>query len=95
MVEYIDKDKSLKELLDWCAIYGYGGLSTNDIKRIFRDNIQTADVRENVKGKWLHTGNDDYSHSGYFMCSECGATYVTGGNYCSNCGACMRGGDAK
>lgn len=53
------------------------------------DAAPSADVRENVKGKWEPRG-------GYYYCSQCGARYEWGGyfstNFCSNCGADMRGG---
>lgn len=54
----------------------------------------TADVRENVKGKWKieYTGDgwNDYID---VTCTNCGKTIKRGEpyNFCPNCGADMRG----
>lgn len=69
-------------------------IEANDIER-----IPAADVRENVRGKWIHT--DAFPHKVY--CSVCFATYLRNEkwaaelpitlhpNFCPNCGADMRG----
>jgi len=49
--------------------------------------IPAADVRENVRGKWIHWARSD-------ECSVCGyntGKYEMGSNFCPNCGADMRG----
>ena len=50
--------------------------------------IPTADVRENVKGRWI-----DYRENRwiYARCSECGTVHDTKTNFCPYCGADMRG----
>lgn len=57
------------------------------------ETLPTADVRENVHGKWLMS---DESKLRPYMCSRCGSLYdvdtVMGKivwNYCPNCGAVM------
>ena len=61
--------------------------------------VPAADVRENVRGKWIHT--DASPHKVY--CSVCFGTYLHNEkwaaelpitlhpNFCPNCGADMRG----
>ena len=56
---------------------------------------EVADVRENVRGEWV-----DFSMSIKGVpteaCGVCGEWSLgMGKNYCPNCGADMRGGDAK
>ena len=67
------------------------------------DDIPTADVRENVRGKWID-GKVKHIKNGELRnvreCSECGSSYFVYDNYnsvdeipnfCPNCGADMRG----
>lgn len=49
----------------------------------------SADVRENVKGKWLQDKHDEAGY-GYFDCSVCGADFYDVYDFCPNCGADMR-----
>lgn len=92
MAKYIDAE-ALKELFaDSAAL-------CNDI-----DEFPAADVRENRHGWWIDDMPWIEQHHSLrkgltYRCSECGhrtgtykhKTY----NYCPNCGADMRGGDAK
>lgn len=48
MAEYIDREAARKELLDWCIITGYGGLTKYDVHTAL-DNISAADVVEVVR----------------------------------------------
>ena len=74
---------------DWYQCYGYRS-STCDTVTALRA-LPTADVRENLYGKWeqLRVG---------CRCSECFAIYIIpdspvkfGLNFCPNCGARMEG----
>ena len=48
------------------------------------DYVPAADVRENVKARWIDMGD-------HLLCSGCGAThYGADKNFCPNCGADMR-----
>ena len=77
MSRYIEKDALLEifKALKWdasCSIV---------------EDMQTADVRENVHGEWIA---DFFS----WICSNCGCTVEDKKptwNYCPNCGADMRG----
>ena len=71
------------------------------------DNAPAADVRENKRGKWISVFDDetiipikDGAPQGCCYCSVCGDLLVASdeyevkGNFCPNCGADMREGDA-
>ena len=92
MKRYIDAD----ELIEFFAGYpDYVEFDCGDIKSIINEQ-DTADVRENVKGRWLpqdhNKTNGMMSTAVYYLpeCSVCGhcANYT---NFCPNCGADMRG----
>ena len=96
MSRYIDADK-LKIIYASKDIEKYA-----DAFNKLVDNIPTADVRENVKGKWIEDNSREKSMM--WRCSVCGriAYYPTigqrksykkhcGYNFCPNCGADMRG----
>lgn len=83
---YIDAD-ALKEY------FSYSASLCEDI-----DKFPTADVRENVKGKWIQKSKPlDFCTYWWYECSECGSkppndryghpNYLT--DYCPNCGAKM------
>jgi len=63
------------------------------------DAQPTADVRENVKGKWIIKTDGFVIKRVWGVCSECGNTLDFSGvnagrgdaNFCPNCGADMRG----
>lgn len=50
----------------------------------------TADVRENVRGDWIHI-SDGYCD--FLKCSQCGKATDSKSNYCPNCGAEMKRGN--
>ena len=77
MAEYIDKDKILKELLDWCTIYGCGGLSTNDIKRIFKENIPAVKKR----GEWVRRPNKNIEFVVWDVCTATKTLSSSRGTY--------------
>lgn len=55
------------------------------------------DVRENVRGEWIHdeiTMNGNTVHTPNAKCSICDCYVFQGSNFCPNCGADMRGGTA-
>lgn len=54
------------------------------------EQLQTADVRENVKGEW-HDNKDKPYACPFFSCSVCGYDTYDIYDYCPNCGADMRG----
>ena len=82
MSRYIDADKLKKSLsIQSASIIEIGNAVMAQI-----DDIPTADVRENVKGKW----QDDREHNCY-LCSVCGLPGLKSFGFCPNCGAEMRG----
>lgn len=63
--------------------------------------VPPADVRENVRGEWITPTEKVYSMDGeditfaYKECNRCHKVYVrTNDNFCPNCGADMRDGEA-
>ena len=79
MSRYIDADKLQEEFKEL-----HGGK-----RSLLIDTQPTADVRENVKGKWLQDKHDEAGY-GYFDCSVCGADFYDVYDFCPNCGADMR-----
>lgn len=67
-----------------------------------REAVQMAvdSLHERKKGKWIQSEEKEGLEFTFYEihCSECGVLRKigwTGANYCPNCGADMRGGDAK
>lgn len=86
-MRYIDADK-LKAHYAWW---------NNEDKETFDEIVDaqpTADVRENVRGKWKRRIVDG-GWNANLVCSECGYTLMIedGYHFCPNCGADMRGGN--
>ena len=59
------------------------------------DAIPAADVRPVVKGEWRRCELDDapgfYTRPFIYYCDNCGQVTAVITNFCSNCGADMRG----
>ena len=104
MSRYIDAD--LIEYEPMCRARGNGMYEDCEIAyRDEIDDIPTADVRENVMGRWVEVVDrtEMYDKEGVktwgmlFQCNQCGFVLnaVEGHtgqyNYCPNCGADMRG----
>ena len=95
MSRYIDADDLEQKLVEkgqaskrykLGEIWELNGAELRDVIR----GIPTANVRENVKGEWLHTP------TWWIYCSVCGKEPPNESNvatdFCPNCGADMRGG---
>lgn len=98
MAEYVTKEQVKEEILNWArCINKPERLVTEDTMYVI-DALPVADVRPVVRGKWVRTYGDSR-----FMCSVCkGKESVptimgepTVWDYCPNCGADMRGGEAE
>ena len=93
MARYIDADE-LKDHLIKNRGYVLGPLLHPLLEDV--DNQHTADVRENIHGKWIEKEGQDWKYSKEYNCSVCGkyrlVTNPAGWewNYCPNCGADMR-----
>ena len=93
MSDYISRQAAIEALAGW------------KISPIVLDPVPAADVRENVKGRWVEVVDrtEMYDKEGVktwgmlFQCNQCGFVLnaVEGHtgqyNYCPNCGADMRG----
>lgn len=78
MAEYIDREAVLAKLMQ-------DGCNAKNLQSII--DIPAADVAPVVHGRRVDEG------AFYFRCSECDGLLPFGGNYCSNCGAKMDGGE--
>ena len=89
MSRYIDAD----EIVDF--ISRWGGNSTAEDCLEWIKKSPTADVRENVKGKWITANEQPYfrKHYNNVVCSVCHRKGDSRWNFCPNCGADMRGGN--
>lgn len=97
MARYIDADTLIafeEKAWDWNTVNFID--TKTAIKQIISDikHEPTADVRENVKGVWLYKGLD-FEIDSLYQCSACKHYHWSKSNYCPNCGADMRGGDAE
>jgi len=78
--EYIEKQAAIDELF---FVDEYNSRSIATIRE-----MKPADVRPVVRGEWIGDGD-------CIICSNCKTAYTfMGSNFCPNCGADMRGGDA-
>lgn len=80
MSDYISREALIK------AVEGnpYVTDSVKSYVRCTARSIPSADVRENVKARWIDMGD-------HLLCSGCGAThYGADKNFCPNCGAGIR-----
>lgn len=85
MNRYIDTDK----LIEYTNNTKDKTIDANDIAR-----FPTADVRENVRGEWIHdeiTMNGNTVYTPNAKCSICDCYVFQESNFCPSCGADMRG----
>lgn len=98
MAEYINREKTKRELSEWCISLNSPHLLSRDDTMFLLDNIPAADVAPVVHGRWIrpHWENSNYCCD----CSECGGEAMhrdyqwdKNGIYpiCPNCGARMDG----
>ena len=66
----------------------FSGYKPNEEMFEMAINSLTANVRENVQGKWIPYQNEEWI---YQKCSECGQIADVKSNFCPSCGANMRG----
>lgn len=89
--------KSLKELPSVEPPYQYSKAYVEQI-RGERDILQDMvnNMAEPKTGEWIFNPKDAIELMfAKPKCSECGFESADGGNFCSNCGAKMRGGDTE
>ena len=104
MTDYISREAAYKTLTE------YYHHTTDGMHLALKEalsRVPAADVRENKRGKWISVFDDetiipikDGAPQGCCYCSVCGDLLVASdeyevkGNFCPNCGADMREGDA-
>ena len=98
MSRYIDADVLLKHF-DSAEQIGFGIIETAIVKD-FIINEPTADVVGVKHGRWIKdrlcsTSGGTYGVRRCSVCEHYFQDLVNEYNYCPNCGADMRGGDAK
>ena len=104
MAEYINREKTKRELSEWCISLNSPHLLSRDDTMFLLDNIPAADVAPVVHGRWQGTA-DGYADGelvyDMWECSVCGfdadgAEEKPCWDFCPNCGARMDGdSDAK
>ena len=93
--KYIDADWLLdvvENIIEWDT-----ERDRNRIIHQVRELTPTADVRENVRGKWINKNEGMWNTLPIYKCSVCGdydSRYSNTDNVCPNCGADMRQADA-
>lgn len=90
MSRYYDYDTLCKGMHDVVLKNGALHRCIDDIKIL---DLPTADVRENVRGKWVKVDEQPYfrKHFHKVCCSVCRKQGYDYWNFCPNCGADMRG----
>lgn len=91
MADYIDRREAINKLVQCfnesdMPPYWHKGL---DVGIGIISGLPSADVRENVRGKWII--NDSDEAEAFYHCSECEGDSFKMWNYCPWCGADMRG----
>ena len=88
MAEYIDRQAAI-DALEW----KWAGKAAFDAIK----NLPSADVRENVKGKWVFKKGDMVTCDDGWYCSHCkrgfhtNVPYFKDFNFCPMCGAAIEG----
>lgn len=93
MAEYINREKTKRELSEWCISLNSPHLLSRDDTMFLLDNIPAADVAPVAHGRWIE--KEKYTFGTMYDCSICGDRILDTGhswNYCPNCGARMNGG---
>lgn len=69
MAEYINREKTKRELSEWCISLNRPHLLSRDDTMFLLDNIPAADVAPVVHGQWLF--DFSLSDSVFYRCSIC------------------------
>ena len=97
MAEYIEREAAIKAIYesDHFSVRECFGWRAREIEEVLRA-VPATDVAPVRHGRWVHSRYENCSEQFEIVkCSCCGheayamAFYVSGGNYCPNCGARM------
>lgn len=94
MAEYINREKTKRELSEWCISLNSPHLLSRDDTMFLLDNIPAADVAPVVHGHFVHDGSRIAHGVDWWHCSNCGrlaSGVETRFAYCPWCGARMDG----
>lgn len=86
MPRYIDADALIDDIRKHSESY-----FADDFAHEWVDKQPSADVKPIRHGRWTLQEDRTKKLYGWHICSECGAWIGEPTNYCSNCGADMRG----
>lgn len=51
MDDLISRQATLKELIFWCDVFGYGGLTKDNIREIMNNKTKIPSVEQEMKGE--------------------------------------------
>lgn len=95
MAEYINREKTKRELSEWCISLNSPHLLSRDDTMFLLDNIPASDVAPVVHGRWEEKGY--VCGESEFECSVCHKTEwrtsISRFRWCPFCGARMDGDD--
>ena len=84
MAEYISREDVTERLTEIFKLQA-------ETAKAIVEAIPAADVVERKKGKWISNALNREKTKTNWYCSECGNGVVCRDQFCSNCGADMRG----
>lgn len=87
MSDYIKREDAIRQIVKTSARDELDIPAIGTVLNILSE-MDSADVRENVRGEWIDRGKDMTIR---WQCSECGRKDTHIYNFCPNCGASMRG----
>ena len=98
MSEYIKRSDAIKRQVIWQHFNGVEFLDDKAVPVAWIQSIPPANVKPVVRGKWMLVTNGRGGHEcdqccAYAPAYQSGSYYLS--NFCPNCGADMRGGDAE
>ena len=107
-IKYIKSDLAIEKIIDvltWFDGDEEDGIRACKAIRDYVEKLPSADVRENVRGEWIHKYTHESLHDRIgIWCSVCGKDAMQDGDgyyiedcetdFCPHCGCSMRGGNA-
>lgn len=91
MAEYINREKTKRELSEWCISLNSPHLLSRDDTMFLLDNIPAADVAPVVHGQWVTHYRSGTTVAEGYVSTCCDMWNNRKSDYCPNCGARMDG----